>query len=90
MRSAQLTKNCGVGLLFDTYDSDVSYETAHGGAYWHTGRTGLYIAGFLDQPNYWKSYHLLCAKYKLVYQSPLRDGQDTGPNSYFFCVFDSK
>jgi hypothetical protein len=87
MKATLLSSNCGVSLIYQTDDSDVDFKDNY---YWFKGRTRLFIAGFLNQPSYMKCYHILCDKYKLVYQSPLRDGQDTGPNSYFFCVFDSK
>lgn len=84
MKCTYLSCNCGVGLIWDTHDAVKPSNSIS----WTEGRTGLFIAGFLDKPEYYKTFHKLCEMYKLVYQSPLRDGQDTGPNSYFLCVFD--
>jgi hypothetical protein len=51
---------------------------------------GWFIAGFTNEkPVYAEAYEQLKAKYKIVYQSPVRVNTRTG-RQFFFCIYDAK
>jgi hypothetical protein len=78
-----LDGNCGVGVL---YNFAHSYHLEKP----DKRRTGLFVAGFVDNNSCEEAYKKLCSKFKLVYQSPLRPSENGNKKGYFLCVFDSK
>lgn len=80
-----LSHNCGVGLISYTKFSTLAKIQPFVENY----RTGLFLAGFLNSPEYKKSYSSLCKKLNLVYQSEPKSAEAGGKN-YFLCVFERK
>ena len=79
--------SCGLGLV-----ADFSVDSAWGRVVITTGKHGgcdFLQAGFIDESDCQAAYEQLCAKYKLVYQSPVRKNRNSG-NDFFFCIFDTK
>lgn len=77
--------------LAGTCALSVFYGFQHGGgklAVPHSN-TGFFVAGFIDNVNCQTAYAQLCAKYKKVYQSPIRKNNSSGRH-FFFAVFDKK
>ena len=78
-----LNGNCGVGLFY-------GFNSLGNDNFHIAPRTGLFIAGFINNNVCKNAYKELCSKFKVVYQSPLCASQDGNPKGYFLCVFDSK
>lgn len=49
--------------------------------------TGLFTATFVNNHSNQKAYEYLVSKYKLLYQSPVKNN-DNSRNDLFLCVFD--
>lgn len=79
---------CGVSNFYQFYPSFWGDECLNlptvlqGGA-------DFAFAGFINEPNCHKVYEALCSKYKLVYQSPVRENRNS-LNDFFFCIFDAR
>lgn len=65
----------GWGLSLDELKND-------GGADW-------VLAAFTPNEVCEKTYKALCAKHRLVFQSPVRENKNSG-NRFFFCIFDTE
>ena len=90
-----LSGACGVGYVEGfSYDQGFSwhyrlpiYEAASpsgtgAGANWLT-------AGFIGTEVCKDAYHVLKKKYKIVFQTPIRENKNSN-NDFIFCVFDTK
>lgn len=85
--------NCGVGYLYDIVKQNPTERY-----YWNSSTTinqlrnqggpRWLLSGFTNSPELEEAYELLCNKYKLVYQSPVRRNENSG-NNFFFCIFDT-
>jgi hypothetical protein len=49
--------------------------------------SGIFTATFVDNRDSRKAYEYLVSKYKLLYQSPVKNNDNSG-NDLFLCVFD--
>lgn len=81
---------CGVSVLydferFDYLGNPVSRELSKDEA----GGAGWILTGFIDTTDCHMMYNTLCKKFKLVYQSPVRENRNSG-NDFFFCIWDAR
>lgn len=83
--ASALSGACGIENLynFNSYYGDFNLEVLP------KAGSGLYIANFLNRTTSKEVYDILCKKYVLVYQSPVRQNNHSG-NYGFFCVFSDK
>lgn len=51
------------------------------------GGTGFFIAAFINTHQCRRAYEVLCDRFPMTYQSPVRQNTNTF-NDFFFCVFD--
>lgn len=49
--------------------------------------TGLFTATFIDSGSNKNAYEVLCREHKLLYQSPVKENNNSG-NDLFLCVFE--
>lgn len=77
---------CGVGVAYSFAD-DKYYN--HPIDSRNPGGAGFLCAGFLNNDICQRAYQQLCAKYTLVYQSPVRINKNSD-NDFYFCVFDTQ
>lgn len=80
---------CGLGLFYNFFKTDdLSWDTPlkrkanQGGA-------GYAVAGFIDTPECKEAYEILAKRFKIVYQSEVRENSNSG-NDFFFVVYDTK
>jgi hypothetical protein len=84
---------CGVGVVGHFRNSEEL-------SYWDgaedlktlvpTGGCGWVIASFTEKrPEFKEAYEILCKRWKLIYQSPVRVNNRTH-RKFFFCIFDSR
>lgn len=86
-----LDSTCGVGLF---YNFQKKRNTSEWGApdtvdtFQEDAGCGWYVAGFIDTKECQQAYEEMCAKFILIYQSPVRVNRNSG-REFFFCIFDA-
>lgn len=87
-----VTWSCGLevlgGFQQNTHSQTRNLETSNLVSNLGMG-TGFFIASFIECDSSKQAYEVLTAKYPVVYQSPVRNNNNS-QNDFFFCVFDAK
>ncbi len=80
---------CGVTVFddFGTYDPWREKKIIEDDIPSEDSGAGWGIAAFVDTQPCREAYEAICSKYPIIFQSPVRENQNTN-NNFFFVVFD--